>query len=191
MNTTFSQLNLLPKTDPYLGLTKADKIPADVVDWVLLEIRTNISSNSVVAKKAAFLDSDGKIVDVNGTNNVTIKNISEGNYYLVIKHRNHLSIMSSNPIHLSENSALYDFTIDGSKAYGNDAMIKLDNNLYGMYSGDGDSNGIINIMDYKCVGNYIFNSGYSCGDLDMNSIINIKDYNNSCSNLFKTSKVPN
>ena len=72
-----------------------------------------------------------------------------------------------------------------------DAMAKLDENLYGMYSGDGDGNGIVNIVDYKSVVNLIFTSGYFSGDLDMNAIINISDYNQSSKNLLKLLKPRN
>jgi hypothetical protein len=38
-------------------------------------------------------------------------NAPDGNYYLVIKHRNHLAIMSAAAISLNGNSSvLYDFT---------------------------------------------------------------------------------
>ena len=190
MTDNYFQNNQIPLTDPYSKATTVKEIPQKIVDWLLIEIRSDSSSSSTILEKTAFLRTDGKIVDLDGNSEITLKNILEGDYYLVIKHRNHLGIMSKSPIHLSESSQVYDFTSNSEMAYGNDAMIKLDDNNWGMYSGDGDSNGIINILDYKSVGNYMFNSGYQSGDFDMNSVVNINDFTNSSVNLFKSSKVP-
>ena len=191
MSTLLEDQNLLPKTDPYLGIVTLNKIPANIVDWVLIELRTGTSKNTMLFSKPAFIRSDGKIVDEDGISNVAIDGLKEGDYYLIIKHRNHLKIMSSKPIHLSQNSELYDFSSNINSAFGKDALVKLGNNNYGMYSGDGDANGMINIVDYKSVGNYIFQFGYMIGDLDMNSIIDIRDFEKSSKNLFKCSQVPN
>ena len=97
--------------------------------------------------------------------------------------------MSSKSISLSDSSNLYDFTTNQNKAYGMEAMAKL-NNSFGMYAGDGDANGTINIIDYGVVVNRLFDPGYKSGDLDMNGIINVIDYTRVNNNLFKTSKVP-
>jgi hypothetical protein len=77
------------------------------------------------------------------------------------------------------------------KAYGTEPMANLGNGRFGMYAGDGDSNGIINVLDYGSVGNFIFQNGYLTGDLDMNNTINVLDYGKSGSTMFKTSQVPN
>ena len=72
----------------------------DIVDWVLVELRTGTAAGTKVATRAAFLKSDGTIVDTDGTSPVQFTGLSAGNYYIVIRHRNHLAIMSaiSNPI---------------------------------------------------------------------------------------------
>ena len=64
-----------------------------------------------------FLKSDGTIVDTDGTSPVQFTGLSAGNYYIVIRHRNHLAIMSASAIPLSSSSALYDFTTAQSQAY--------------------------------------------------------------------------
>ena len=40
----------------------------------------------------------------------------------------------------------------------------LGNGMWGMYAGDGDSNGIVNVLDYGMVGNFLFETGYKSGD---------------------------
>ncbi|MCB9087627.1 MAG: S8 family serine peptidase [Calditrichae bacterium] len=50
----------------YPGTESVSAVPADVVDWVLIELRSDITANSAVAFRAAFLKSDGSIVDLDG-----------------------------------------------------------------------------------------------------------------------------
>ena len=181
----------VPLVSPYSKDISVNSIPENIFDWIYIELRTGKTSNTIVGKRSAFLRNDGKIIGLDGVSEVKLNNISSGKYYIVIKHRNHLSIMSSNPVTLTDNSDLYNFTSDESKAYGVDAMVKLDDGSYGMYTGDGDGNGIINILDYEKVSNFIFSVGYNAGDFDMNSIVNVMDYKLISVNLFKSSKVPN
>lgn len=196
MLPTLNDLSQLPLQQPYnmspfnyFGNESVSTIPSGVVDWILVELRSDTSAESTVSRRAAFIRTDGKIVDLDGISSVIFNEINYGDYYMVIRHRNHLSIMSANKIPLSDNSPLYDFTQSTSSAYGND-LASLDNNKYGMYAGDGDANGVINILDYSSVGNNLFQVGYKMGDLDMNGIINILDYGKTNQNLLKTSKVP-
>ncbi len=191
MQTFYDNKGVIPHTDPYLKTLTISSFPNNVVDWIFVELRTKTSANSIIAKRAALLKSDGRIVDIDGSPMVSFNNVKPGNYYVVIKHRNHLSIMSKNTIYISDSTPLYDFTTNLESAYGIDALVKLDNNVYGMYSGDGDGNGIINISDYNSVSNNIFVTGYNSGDLDLNSTINVLDYSKSSRNLFKHSQVPN
>jgi hypothetical protein len=166
-------------------------MPEDVVDWVLVELRIGTTRSSSVALRAAFLKSDGMVVDIDGNSPVIFNNLTNQEYYILIHHRNHLAIMSKNPVTLSENSPLYDFTTGQDKAYGTDAMANLGSGKFGLFAGDGDSNGIINILDYSSVGNFIFQSGYLRGDLDMNNIINVIDYGKSSNAMFKATQIPN
>ena len=118
MSTIYSSNGFLPMTDPYLNTYKITNTPSEIVDWVLVELRSDVSPTSIVAQKSGLLRFDGRIVDIDGSK-LIINNVEEGKYYIVIKHRNHLSIMSSESITLNSNSNLYDFTTDEGKAYGN------------------------------------------------------------------------
>ena len=55
----------------------------------------------MVGRRAALLKSDGSVVDLDGSSQVKFKGIVPGNYYIVVRHRNHLPIMSANPVNLS------------------------------------------------------------------------------------------
>jgi hypothetical protein len=115
-----SPTNSIPSSDPYrtlpysgyfthvanattetlIGTPLADQGTAanNIVDWVFLELRnTNASpGNVVVQTRAALIQRDGDIVDVDGVSPVTFNNIANGSYGLTIRHRNHLGL-SINP----------------------------------------------------------------------------------------------
>ena len=126
MTTTLNTNNLIPlssnKAYPtavygYYTVSNLTSIPnSDIVDWVLVELRTGTGSETKVAERAVFLKSDGTIVDIDGTSPVTFTGLSAGNYYVVVRHRNHLAIMTASAIPLSSSSSLYDFTTSQSQA---------------------------------------------------------------------------
>ena len=106
MSTNLNVSGSLPLNQPYYtsqfnyqGAERVTAIPNnEIVDWVLLELRSGTGSSTVVKRRAAFLKSNGNIVDLDGSNPVSFSGIQNGSYYLVIYQRNHLSIMSSNPL---------------------------------------------------------------------------------------------
>ena len=154
MNTLLLSNNMLPLTQPYNtapwnyeGSESVTSFPSNIVDWVLVEIRTTTDASSVLTRRAALLKNDGSIVDLNGSSLVSLPGITAGNYYLVIKHRNHLAVMSSSTVSLSTSSSLYDFTTSSVSAYGTNAMKSLGNGKYGMWAGDASGDGTINSTD--------------------------------------------
>jgi hypothetical protein len=81
-----------------------------IVDWVFVELRTGASgATTVQATRAALLQSDGDIVDADGVSPITFPSTPAGNYYITIRHRNHLSI-SSGIQSLSSASPAVNFT---------------------------------------------------------------------------------
>ncbi len=100
MNTNLQNNSLLPLAQPYAGVYSGTEsvvsIPADVVDWVLVQLRN--PSTTVIAERAAFLKKDGNVVDLDGSSAVSFPNVAAGNYYVAIKHRNHLGVMTNMPV---------------------------------------------------------------------------------------------
>lgn len=101
----------IPTTSPYAEDARTvSAIPANVVDWVLVQLRTTFDG-SAVTSKSAFLHKDGRIVNDDASTGVIEMDAASGDYYIVIKHRNHLAIMSANAVSLDNStSTLYDFT---------------------------------------------------------------------------------
>ena len=78
-----------------------------VVDWVLVELRSDTSTT--VVRKAGLLQRDGDIVDMDGTTPLAFT-AAPGNYYIVVKHRNHLGVMTGSKIALTSTPTTIDFT---------------------------------------------------------------------------------
>jgi hypothetical protein len=185
MSTALATAALIPASQPYsgapwnyLGTETVSPVPAGMVDWVLLELRSDLTT--VVAQRAALILSDGTIVDTDGSSPVTFDGVSNGSYYLVVKHRNHLSIMSASAVALNQSSALYDFTTGFDKYHGGaDGAIDVGSGVWGMVAGNADC------TDQDCFPSDLANirtgilggaAGYLNGDTDMDGDVFPSDY---------------
>jgi hypothetical protein len=165
---------------------------SSIVDWVFVELRTGTGPETKVASRAAFLKKDGTIVGTDGLSPVSFTGVAAGNYYAVVKHRNHISIMTATAIPLSNNSVLYDFTTSQSQAYttGTDPMVALSGGGFGMIAGDGNNSTIITAADVSPIITNLNNSIYSGADVNMSAIITAADVTKIISNLNKSTNVP-
>ncbi len=122
-----------------LSVTGTDAI----VDWIWIELRDANSNTIVVDSRSALLQRDGDVVDVDGLSPLAF-NLSAGNYYVVIKHRNHLGIMSASTILLDNTSvAQIDFTNGSISTFGTNAQTTygMPTNIRGMWAGDANVDG--------------------------------------------------
>ena len=122
MTTTLNSLNLIPTTDPYgknTTTTYAVLTAYSITDWVLVELR---SAPSIVTESiAALVSSDGTLRNADGTTPLKFATTS-GNYYLSVRHRNHLGVMTANPIAVSTTAQTIDFTNAATATYGTNAQ---------------------------------------------------------------------
>jgi hypothetical protein len=98
----------------------------------------------VIASRAALLLADGSIVDTNYAQPLNFP-VQAGSYYVVIRHRNHLGIMTGAAIDLSSGSATVDFTLVTTPTYtrSNPAQTVLSNGASAMWGGDANGDGRI------------------------------------------------
>jgi len=191
MRTGLNQSNLIPMGQPYNQFpwfytgteTIVGGYPANMVDWVYVEMRTGTpaltgtAGTVVVDAAAGILLSDGTIVSEDGVTPLTFDNLSLGTpYHVLLRHRNHLDVLSRSTIAGSTNMN-FDFTTSLTSAFGNQQLKQIQPGKYALYAGDYDPNGIIQISDFNTWGLtpsvlYI----YDYGDGNMDGIIQTTDY---------------
>lgn len=82
-----------------------------LVDWLLLELRNATNPALVLAQKAVGVQADGDLMDIQtGATRLEFLSLSAGNYYVSLRHRNHLGVMSASAAALNFTSSLLDFS---------------------------------------------------------------------------------
>ena len=91
-----------------------------IVDWVFMELRDAANPANVLVTKSALIQRDGDIVDATDGTSPVCLTAGNNNYYLSVRHRNHLGIRTMNPISLTSGvSTLVDMstTVTGTPGY--------------------------------------------------------------------------
>ncbi|MCB2219845.1 MAG: hypothetical protein KQI35_05560 [Bacteroidetes bacterium] len=203
MNTTLNTAGIIPLSQPfsgppwdYPGTETVANIPPDVVDWILLEYRDAADINSAtfeatIGKQAAFIRNDGQIVNLNGSAPPLFNLTLNDNLFVVIWHRNHLPVLSANPLIETAGVYSYDFTISAEQAYeGN--QNDLGSGAFGMISGDLNADGIIDEFDLSTQWNIEAGAfGYFSGDVNLDAQVDNQDKDEFwINNIGKTEQFP-
>ncbi len=142
---------LLPTIQPYavapwnhfeeVGVADSSAFPPNTVDWVLVEMRSGTlevtGTPGTVLEEAhvGLLLTDGSIVDIDG-NPLRFFNLDIGeSYYMLVRHRNHLDVISSNAI-VANGTISYDFSSDITQAFGASQQVEASDGKAMMYGGD-------------------------------------------------------
>jgi hypothetical protein len=174
-------------TNAILAVTGANAI----VDWVFIELHSSANPATVVATKSALLQRDGDVVSADdGISPVLMDSIASGNYYVAIRHRNHLGTMTATTRSLSATSTVVDFTTLTAaqlwnKANG-DGYEQTKSGIRNLlWAGDTDGNRqtvfsgptndvdpiffdvMTNVGNVNFVPNYIVNSQYLASDVNL------------------------
>ncbi len=206
MTTDLNSSGQIPLSQPYntapwnyTGTESVAAIPnANVVDWVLLELRDATSASSAtvstrIARQAAFLLNDGTIASINGSPGVQFNNFVNHQLFVIVWHRNHLGVMSANPLAGSNNEYSYDFTGSAGQYYGtNSGNKEIAPGVWGMVAGDSDANGIVEETDKNADWNaQAGESGYSNSDFNMNDEVDNSDKDDwLIPNYLRASQIP-
>ncbi len=168
------------------GTSGVGLLQDDVVDWVWVEIRDENDNELVIGARSALLQRDGDVVDVDGVSCVQI-DAPSGNYYVAVKHRNHLGVMTANTVALSPNSSIVDFTDANNQiTWGNNAQstFGMPTGITAMWGGNvnGDSNVIF--LGSGNDSNGIKDSVLAhSGNTSNSNLYTFNDYNNADVNL--------
>ena len=163
----------------------------DIVDWVLLELRDATTPSTLITRRAAFIREDGKIVDLNGVSEVAFRNVTNGSYHLVIRHRNHLLIRTATVRTLNGTMGfavpgVFDFSSAQAQAYqdgaitSNAAQKDFGGGIFGMWGGNANSNSTVRASGTLALNDYLFLITTTLGGnvtLIINNVYNNADMN--------------
>jgi len=163
-------------TSPALLSTTGTSAP---VDWVHLELRSGTDPTAIVAARNGLVLRNGSIVAASG-GQLTFMAPS-GNYYLVVRHRNHLGCMTATAMTFSTTSTSVDLSLTSTATYGTEARRTVGVNsalwmgnsvLNGMvkYTGtDNDRDVILAAVGGTVPSNVV--SGYFLEDCSMDGLV--------------------
>lgn len=185
--------DLLPLSQPYLdfpwnypGTESVTSLPGlNIVDWVVVELRdatnaTSANETTIFERRAAFLLNDGSVVATDGSSNLIFNGPVNNGLFVVIRHRNHLDVISANALVESGGTYSYDFTAGPALAYGTGAQIDVGGGVYAMRSGDSNKDGMVTSLDQNMWPDNVGNTtGYNLADYNFDEQIDNKDKNDA------------
>jgi hypothetical protein len=80
-----------------------------IVDWIFIEFRDATTPSNIIKTISALLQRDGDIVDAL-TGGSIITNGLPSTFYISVKHRNHLGVMTAAPLSSTNSTVTFDFT---------------------------------------------------------------------------------
>ncbi len=127
-------------------------IPSNAIDSINVELRNAQTTAGSTTRKfqPAWLLSNGTITSFTDTTKNYVRfDTSAGSYYIVVRHRNHLAVMSAAAIALTSTDTLaYDFTTGQAKAFGTNPMAQV-GTKFCMIAGDANADGQITTLDFS------------------------------------------
>lgn len=183
-----------PYADKKEYLKPFPKFDRGIVDWIYVEVWDyppngkffgDTRKGVVVDSVSALLLSDGTVAGLDGNKYVTFDHLANNDYYVQISHRNHLSIMSADPVTFTAGTITaantIDFTqkienaYDASRPASKQDPLKMLNGRCMMYGGDLNEDGMINAKDINIQVLVLYSVGYLVGDVSLDSQVNPVD----------------
>ena len=205
MITFLNLFGQIPLTQPYdspswdyEGVESVSAIPnSDIVDWVLVELRDapdagSATTGTVLSRQVGFILKDGSIVRIDGSSNLQFNLTVTQQLFAVIYHRNHIPVISANPLTESNGVYTYDFTDGIEKALGGGkAQKEIAPGIWGMMTGDASADGQVGNTDKN---DFLIGqegtAGYLESDFGMDGPVNSLDKDKWILNSGKGTQVP-
>jgi hypothetical protein len=202
MRTDLNSQGLLPLQQPfnqapwnYSGTEAVSAIPsAEVVDWVLVEVRDVANPATILSRQAAFMLEDGQVVGLDGHSLLDAPQ-GQSSFRLVIHNWNHLPVMSAGAVTKYGNVFHHDFSQGLSGLYqdvnvANPAAAVGAGGISLLIEGDATGDQQINSLDLGTIMQQYFNLGREASDTNLDGVINSLDVGRTMRNYFKQSHVP-
>ncbi|MEM1268831.1 MAG: CSLREA domain-containing protein [Bacteroidota bacterium] len=166
----------------YAGPESLTSVPSDMVDWVLLEVykggHDDPGGLTLIRRRAVLLNDNGSM---SAPDNFNGFRVDPGLYYIGVKHRNHLPVVSELPVELEWNqTTTYNFRDAATPAFGLDAQEELSTTagtLFALWPGDANGNGAVNARDALngWFVEFAIQPPYSYADYNLDGIVDIQD----------------
>ncbi len=178
MTTSIHDNSWLPETSPYSDSRTISSATADVVDWIYVEVRSSMDGPALAAK-SFLLRSDGYISGNDGSEQTFELTVSsEGDYYLIVRHRNHCTVMSASALSLSSSdTATYAFDTASTQYYQSGDAIEVETGIWALVAGDINQDQQVTTADYTKYYNSSHNddTGYVAADLNGDGSVDSSD----------------
>jgi len=174
--------------------TDADYV-TDMVDWVLVSIRTDVAKSTEIAQTAGVINTDGSITFPDRCAFSPMLGVDS--VYAMIEHRNHMGIMTPEPVEIVNGVLTYDFRTSNSfRDLTSFGQKQLPTGEWAMYGGD--CNQTADSTSYDITGAdkslWILNNGifdtYLNTDLNLDGDVNGQDKTLWFENNGISSRVP-
>jgi len=162
--------------------------PDAIVDWVFVEIRDAADSTTVIATVSGLVQRDGDIIGADG-GQLRVLNLPS-QFFVAVKHRNHLGAMIAQPLTAVNGQASFDFTIaTAEQLYNKEGYDNLEMTTFtgkrALWAGNGNADSkvkydgpandrnmtLANVLTHPNNTNLIFNfanaTGYFQGDVNL------------------------
>mgnify|MGYP001184979322 CR=1 FL=1 len=160
-----SDLQHIPNPAAVFAVSGRDAI----VDWIFVQLRSKNNPSQILATRSGLLQRDGDIVDLDGVSPLRFPGVHIDDYFVAVKHRNHMGVMTQTPMTITELRQTIDFTTPSTATFD-----------FGTTKGNG--------FDYTGLAqNNSVKSGYMAmwaGDFDANNKIKGENPNDDTNILF-------
>ncbi len=116
---TQSRFDSIPDPATVFGVTGEDAI----VDWVFIELRDKNDYGNIIATRSGLVQRDGDVADLNGEFGLHFPGLAVDDYYVVVRHRNHLGAMTAAAQTPTQLFTLVDFTDPNTGFYVHDNTV--------------------------------------------------------------------
>lgn len=135
MSDALRSAGVIPLTEPFtaLGFTHvgsggetidpavlASPMYTNVVDWVFVELRAKNDPTTVVQTRCGLLRQNGSVWATSGFVPLTFT-VPVGNYYISLRHRNHLGVMTADAMAMGPYGTSVDLRLLSTPTFGTDA----------------------------------------------------------------------
>ena len=157
MDAGLRSAGLVPLTEPYTGLGYPHSggggeittqpvlnvsSTSAVVDWVVIELRNKLNSAQVLATRSALILRNGNVVAMDGVSD-PVFSMPADNYFIALRHRNHLGVMTNAALPLSTNASLLDLSNGTVPLFGGTSATKPLGGRAVLWAGDVTGDGTL------------------------------------------------